>query len=118
MRTYRATPMSIDPSQSQPAPLSPASRKLSRPAETLLVVDDEPVTEAKTVVSRLTGARTFLSAATPEVRADHGIILGHREARTLLRTRKSARRRSGPPSLTGYNLRNNRYIHHAFCMIC
>jgi len=49
--------MPIDPSQSQPAPFSPTSRELSHPAETLLVVDDEPMTDAG-VVSRLTSGIT------------------------------------------------------------
>jgi hypothetical protein len=43
MRTYRATPMPIDPSQPQLALLSRAFRKLGLPDETVLVVDDEPM---------------------------------------------------------------------------
>jgi two-component system cell cycle sensor histidine kinase/response regulator CckA len=56
MRTYRVKPTPADSGQSQPASGSPPSGQSSIPAETLLVVDDEPmVRDLEAHILRLNG---------------------------------------------------------------
>ena len=56
MRTYLSNPMRTNSSQSQPTPASPPSRISSDPAETLLVVDDEPmIRDLEAHILRLNG---------------------------------------------------------------
>src|SRR5579864_6729282 len=56
MRTYLSNPMRTNSSQSQPTPASPPSRMSSDPAETLLVVDDEPmIRDLEAHILRLNG---------------------------------------------------------------
>lgn len=56
MRIYLSNPMQNNSSQSQPTSASTTSRKLSGPAETLLVVDDEPmVRDLEAQILRMNG---------------------------------------------------------------
>jgi two-component system, cell cycle sensor histidine kinase and response regulator CckA len=67
MRTYLSNPMQNNSSQSQPTPASATSRKLSGPAETLLVVDDGPmVRDLEAQILRLNGYRVLQAQGAAE----------------------------------------------------
>jgi two-component system cell cycle sensor histidine kinase/response regulator CckA len=67
MRTYRSNPIQSNSSHFQPESPSPFSAKMCGPAETLLVVDDDPmIRELEAQILRLQGYTVLQAASAAE----------------------------------------------------